>query len=206
MRKGVCVQIGLDRVAEYSYLVYPDWRGRMNGIDKNKRIPTAIFNDIDEWEYIGVEQQPHSIAYLLTVIGAPARWVICRVDEHPEGFAHVLAHRIDPADVYYEVPQMMLGQLFHGLRLDYNPDMVDVLAMDIEGNEAKVLESHDWKVIPRFIAVEIHSFEEGIKERVDNVLFDKDYELIYTVPTNQETTAPTLESHYIQRKYLDEMA
>ena len=62
MRIGNCVQIGIDRTAEYIFLTESDWKLKLHNANDEWQLDPNIFSDISRWNYHGVDANPHSIA------------------------------------------------------------------------------------------------------------------------------------------------
>ena len=62
--------------------------------------------------------------------------------------------------------------------------------------EFGVLRDYSWIVKPRFITVEIHSYE-SIQSDVQSIIEDVGYSLLSLTPTNIGNRYPTIEAKYI---------
>lgn len=162
MQTGICLQIGLFLTAEYHYLVLDNWKEHSDETLK------AIFPDRDQWEYYGVDCDPLTLHYVVANYENAARvnWVCAAVKYGVPLIKMASPHRnIEPEEkaMYtdgkdlihseYYTPCFSLKALVDALNLS----TVDILIMDIEGDEFAVLDSGDlWEVSPRFIDIEMH--------------------------------------------------
>ena len=166
-----CIQIGLDRRAEYAYVVRPDWQTYAPD-DPLKVLPHELLTDGD-WRYIGVDRNPASIAYMKDQYGynPSMHWVCTTVGLGTE--------------------QVSIDDL---IRM-YKVDSLDVLAIDIEGAEQIILKDFSWGISPRYLAVEVHTCY-GVSE-TEFVAFieEQGYQLINKKPTNNSNT---LECQFLQ--------
>ena len=202
MRQGCCVQIGLSKWAEFLYLASPDWRESMESVDELKRVPDLVCADIDNWKYYGIDEDPSSITNVSTRFGGRGVWLTAKVGEYFDfepiwsGFFHAS----EWMGLYSHA--LTLDQVFRGFSLDH----VDVLAMDIEGAETDVLETHDWHVHPHYITVEVH--EESLpvdnprSGRIKALLNEKGYKLLREQRTNLKLETPTIEIQFIKEHLL----
>lgn len=193
MRIGTCLQIGLQQSTEYLYLTDTNWREQLESIDPILRIPESVCEDIETWRYIGVDQDPNSIAHLCQMHGAKGRWITAQVGSESGALIEINSHLWgDDKFQGLHATVLSLEHIINGFGL--NP--LDVLAMDIEGMEFGVLRDYSWIVKPRFITVEIHSYE-SIQSDVQSIIEDVGYSLLSLTPTNIGNRYPTIEAKYI---------
>lgn len=203
-RQGVCVQLGLHNVAEYLYLVKPNWKSDMASLEILKQIPDFIANKFTNWRYYGVDCDVGSIVKMLEKYGnlSSASWVHAAVGM--------------PADQLMRLPSYFAGghfigfgcslqRLFRLLKLS----QVDVLVIDVEGSEISIFENYDWHIKPSYISVEVHG-DHNHTSKADPVLLDrhltwmhgkltsKGYRLLKKEYTNYNTTGYcTCELQYV---------
>ena len=172
----------------------------MQHIDPLIKIPRQVTDPVETWNYYGVDHDLYSIAFMSKEYGNRGHWLNVNVRPQPstrfremESFFFADSQ---PRGVH--TYSLTLSQIFDGFGLE----TVDVLAMDIEGIEVEVLEQHDWKVAPHFIAVEIHSYEPNCgRERIMGCLEQQGYELMSETPTNVNSKYPTLEAKFIKTSF-----
>lgn len=191
---GVCVQIGLFLTAEYAYLADETWRGRMKYQPRLLQLPKQIYEKMDTWSYFGVDECPTSTAHLGVLHWGDCRWVTASI-----GVGHHISQvntRFTPENngKVYAV-QIPLHALFKELGLS----VVDVLAMDVEGMELMIFEHFDWKIKPRYITVEVHSFPEFIDnyDKLLPLIEKQGYSINEITPTNINSPTPTTEVSFI---------
>ena len=194
---GICVQIGLQHTAEYFYLTCDDWRE----LNCDDRIPDLIVSGVASWKYYGVDCNPYSIQHV-TKIYNTGSWLTARIVPNPDySFREVpLLGFADGKGWHRGVfsPCVTLSELFRGFHLC----SVDVLAIDIEGSEKDVFKHYDWSICPRYMTIEVHSFDRNpqvFKNETVNAIIKGGYELISETPTNVDTPFPTVEACFIRR-------
>ena len=179
-RKGVCIQIGLDFTAEMNYLSRDDWKDQIGNQVVDKRIPEISYKDIESWRFIGVDSNQDSVDRLSEQY--PKQEFIC-------------------ADI-------KIGSDLKKLMEDNNIDSIDVLVMDLEGEEYNVLNSYNKDILPKFLSVECHRWHHNEQELLDmyarhnlqGFATDNNMALFRVIPTNQEYEFPTIELQYIKQE------
>ena len=166
-REGVCVQLGLHNVAEYLYLARPNWKDVMGEQEELKQLPDSLTDKFVSWRYYGVDYDVGSIQKMLEKYGnvASAHWVGAAVG--------VESDRLMRLPSYFTRGHFLsfacsLQRLFSLLNLSH----VDVLVIDVEGDEISIFENYDWVVKPSFISVEVHG-DHNHTSKADPVLLDK---------------------------------
>ena len=127
--------------------------------------PVDLFEDIDKWNYFGIDQNLYSLAHVLDAYNSPStcdlmkqrfmrsKWLCANI-------GGVNANTVEKMslgtfrDHKYEifVPSLSLSELFEAFQIE----TIDILMMDIEGSEYKAFKDYDWKIKPRLICIEIH--------------------------------------------------
>ena len=175
---GICIQIGLDFTAEMNYLTLSDWKKQIVKQVTDKRIPKSVYKNIKNWRFIGVDENPDSVAKIKDQY--PNQEFICKSIKTGADLEH------------------LFGNL--------NIEEVDVLVMDLEGDEFTVLSSYDGKIVPKFLSVECHRWRHDEEELLDmhgrhqlQGFADKyGLKLHRVIPTNQEYEYPTVELQYMR--------
>ena len=194
MKIGNCVQIGIDKTAEYIFLTESDWKLKLHNADDEWQLDPNIFSDISRWNYHGVDANPHSIAcaavqyrYLERLDLNNVKW-ICTSIGSMESMYSVGEYGFNQP-IY--TPSITLSRLFALLGLDYN---FELLALDIEGMEYEIFKDYDWKIKPKVIKVEMHHPLERSSERHALVrLFESHgYRLIDRITTDYHEYAKFL--------------
>lgn len=204
-RQGVCVQIGLHNVAEYLYLVRPNWKEVMGEQVELIQIPDSVADRFTSWRYYGVDYDVGSIQKMLERYGdvASAHWVAAAVG--------VASDRMMRRPCYFTRGHFLgfacsLQRLFSLLNLSH----VDVLVIDVEGDEIGIFENYDWMVKPSVISVEVHGDHANTSVTnslllnrhiniVDKILTGEGYKQVNKVWTNYNTTGYcTCELQYLR--------
>lgn len=177
-KKGICIQIGLKRTAELLYLTRPDWKSIMPTVaEENKRLYTEF--DFDRWDYFGIDCDPGSITGMLggdvrTREDFPynvdnAHWINCLIVPCQKPYLRKIKSAICTEECY--VVSVSLEFIVQQLNLP----KIDVLVMDIEGDEVDVLGNYNFDIKPSYIIVETHSN----RELIENILHSQNYVQIY---------------------------
>lgn len=178
MSKGICLQIGLLKTAEYLYLVDPKYRvASEHPVD----IPKTL--KFDTWDYYGVDADPCSIGKMVEEYhecSPNANWILAFINVgQPVSLKHHKSFWVpyDERQNNCYVPSMSLDFLIKELELP----KIDVFAVDIEGVEWFMFESYSWNLKPSFIAVESH-FERH--EELTSMIIAQGYRNTLSMPTN----------------------
>lgn len=182
MKIGHCIQIGIDRDAEYIFLTGSDWKVKLYNADQEWQLDPNIFSDISSWHFYGVDANPHSIA-CAAVKYRPLEsenivWCCACIDPAKEAFF--------VGDFGFNqpicVPPITLDRLFESLALVD----CDLLALDIEGGEYRIFEDYDWQIKPRVIKIEMHHqpHERLEKDGLMILLEEQGYHLIDLMETD----------------------
>lgn len=177
---GVCIQIGLDFTAEMVYLTDNNWRKQMKKQVVVDRIPKIVYSGIQEWRFIGVDNNQESVDKLQEQY--PDQEFICMDIKNGTD----------------------LQRLFKRMGVS----KVDVLRMDIEGDEYNVFNSYSGDIFPKFISVECHRWYHHDHEQLNmyarNNLSDFEhgngYKLHKEIWTNPRVEFPTVELQYLRTK------
>lgn len=193
-RQGVCVQIGLHNVAEYLYLARPNWKEVMGELEVLKQIPAVVADRWTSWRYYGVDSDVGSIQKMLEIYGSvsTACWVHASVGVASDQLMWLPSYFAQGRFIGFACS---LQRLFALLNLS----QVDVLAIDVEGDEIGIFENYDWGVKPSFISVEVHGDHGRTSVRnavllnrhiniVDKILTGNGYQQVNKVWTNFNTT------------------
>ena len=149
------VQIGLDRSAEYIHLA----DDKMTADDTKhperpvrESLPDA-FND-GSFHFYGIDMCPGSITHLSEKYKETERstWICGRVGAKNGKLARTPLNFKDASIRNICVPTFTLAQMIEDLKLE----TLDLLAVDIEGDEYVLFEKHDWKIKPFYIKIEGH--------------------------------------------------
>lgn len=178
--RGVCVQLGLHNVAEYLYLVRPDWREVMADQDALKKIPEVVSDRFSSWRYYGVDCDVGSIQKMLERYGnvSCAEWVHAAVGMHEDSLVSLRGYFARCA--HFLGFGCSLQRLFEMLRLA----QVDVLVMDVEGGEISILENYDWVLKPGFISVEVHG-DHSHTSMANSVLLNRHIQVVDDILVRQ---------------------
>ena len=154
-----CLQIGLQRTAEYAYLAEEGWLGA-DVEDDLKTLPDFLKADPSPFRYIGVDRDFYSLQQLSKeypevryndIVARTWCHAYIRGDKTPSTRVHYSSlYQTEPSWIC--VPTITFSHLLASLRLKE----IDVLAMDIEGFEYEIFRDYDWQLKPKFIAVEAH--------------------------------------------------
>ena len=130
-RKGICVQIGLHKKAEYLYLTEPNWQKKE--VDELNRLPQRFYN-FENWKYIGVDCDCASISYMLNqhYHNLNAEWYMVRLhgNDAPPRFVRFPTWFIEKANsAFFSTVSIDFKLFLQLLGIPY----IDVLVMDIEG-------------------------------------------------------------------------
>ena len=199
MRKGVCVQIGLGFHPEYVYFVSSNWRLAHDNQPPIHQVDSSVFEGIkdEKWEFYGIDCDPYSIAHVSKDNRQDGHWILAYISPETGGFEEVvsLCFREKARDSMF-VPKISLPDIINQFDIPH----IDLLAVDIEGAEVDMFESYDWRICPKYIAVEIHSYQplEVTRGRVVNCLERAGYTLQSETPTNQCNPFPTLEAKFMR--------
>ena len=204
--KGICVQIGIGSSAEYSFLTRPDWREINNNQETNNTqyyLPIEITNLVSDepWLYYGIDCDPYSIIGMSLKYPEVDNWLIANITPESLGL-----RRVDRSWFFMceqeecsikpsiAIPCLSLSDALKMLDIEY----IDVLAIDIEGDEVPVLESYDFKIKPCFITVEIHVWPpfENWRTRILDCLTSHGYTLVKEIKTNILMEIPTIEAQF----------
>lgn len=184
---SVCVQIGLNREAEYLYLTSPNWRKEMENVNPIKALPKALHH-ISKWDYYGIDCDPASISLMLHTHPQHecVKWIQACIDGEDGQVVTMLENwhgeiKGYPFCVPFFTTTVTLDTLIKGLCLE----KIDVLALDIEGAELKFFQTYQWHIYPTYIAVEIHDAHDGehpveyfeTRKIIQDILQERGYEM-----------------------------
>ena len=163
---NTCIQIGLHGTCEYLYLAKENWRDLMPEQLEIKRLPDSLLPHLEpgSFKYYGVERSPVFLGKIMEQFqfsGANIEWICAQLstaygalprlhhanDQYPENIYGEDIHNVN-----YFVPAIDLDTLITGLDIKN----LDVLAMDIEGDEDYLLKMYTWLQKPKFITIETH--------------------------------------------------
>ena len=163
--KRKCLQIGLRRTAEFTYLCEPDWRVRMRDQAPYRQLPSELcdLEDQREWAYFGVEKDMYFIQYVAKnykkyVDARQASFICTSIGLDRQLRDSLVFYTEDPKTgkaIKGEcafIPSLSLDTLIRALGWTH----LDVLAIDIEGDETLALETYSWSLKPKFLLVEAH--------------------------------------------------
>lgn len=148
------IQLGLGIWSEYLYLTMDDWTGfdcPLDWVD----VPDFFKEDPQGFMYYGIDVDPQSIALLSNKNYANTRatWICAGVSDKFELTQEDLNSQAQPIlhnrTTYLLVP---FGEILKAI----NPPTFDVLAVDIEGFEYKMVDDMaDWHILPTYITLEV---------------------------------------------------
>ena len=175
-----CLQIGIQKFAEYTYLVgYKDTR------DDQIWKPPDLFPS-DKWNYYGVDGDPACILDWNNKCIPNTKWINVFLDTQ-SGIVNV--NSIPDSLNFYSaefrnlfVGKLTLSQLISNL----NITELEILIMDIEGYEQKVLHEYDWNIKPKYLIIETHT--EDIKNALMGLFILHGYQEIEQRLTNAGQT------------------
>ena len=178
-RVGLCVQIGLDFTAEMAYLTRDDWRKQTRKTIVPDRIPKSVAKDFDSWEYIGIDSNQESVDKLQEQF--PNQTFVCA--------------------------EIKDGKDLDNLYKEIGISKVDVLKVDIEGDEYNLFNSYCSDIVPTFVSVECHRWyhheHEMLNMHARNNMqgFERGngYELFREIHTNTQVEYPTVELQYLKK-------
>ena len=162
MKEGIVVQIGLEQTAEMLYLTDPDWKQK-NREQPEVCVPDEIIEGIESWNYFGIDRDPTSIALMIDKYKSRGTWVCnnlkvgddlkyasiwTRLHKHIQN-----APSTQNRQFLRSVPVEM-SDVFRHLYIH----RIDVMVVDVDGVETCLFERYDWRIIPRFIHIELHPF------------------------------------------------
>ena len=187
----ILTQIGLGKSMEFIYILgkYPS---SMKEIDKQYHIPRDAWNfKSGEVRYIGVDMNPNSVQFAMDKIKHHgAEFYNFAIVEDSFG-SEYLTHDgwsceykkigYPPRNEEYTVRALSLKQLFD---LTAYPD---ILILDIESMEYRVLSTYDWHHKPRYLKVEMHTIENA--NRLIPIIISQGYSLLTYVETNDGKTS-----------------
>ena len=178
MRK--CLQIGLQRTAEYAYLADEGWVDACVS-DPLKTLPDFFKTDPTPFRYFGVDRDFYSLQQLSkeypevrydNIVTRTWCHAYLSGDKTPSTRVHYSSlYQTEPSWIC--VPTITFSHLLASLRLN----RIDVLAMDIEGFEYEIFRDYDWQLKPRFIAVEAHCVTFESDGSVTKRVMEKDPEI-----------------------------
>lgn len=181
---GIAIQIGLHKTAEYSYLGFSDWRSR-TPTDELKQVPDVIQKDIDRWRYIGVDACPKSVSGLVEhFYNIPSAVLV-------NAYVTGEANKLTKVDIFRNPPYFIksISITLDQLVLSLCVNRIDVLAIDVEGDEVDMLLNYSFRIRPHFITVESHEkYYLGEYGKVENHLRNMGYMLLCSVDTNEGNT------------------
>ena len=160
-----CVQIGLNMTAEYLYLVD-------NSLTTPEICSLLQSFQEGEWTYYGVDANPASIVFVANkyVHLNRSHLVCCKIaaDTGLEAAAlfwgkHIWAENMSIKNLEKQsffVGTFSLGNFLSALELKY----VDLLAIDVEGEEFTIFENYDWNVKPERLRVEVHCWDKKMEK------------------------------------------
>ena len=206
--QGIAIQIGINCIAEYAYLLQPNWQHVMTEqMEPVKHVP-SVLQTIEQWQFIGIDSDCAST--LLMQQRCPnAVWINAFVTGNQNGMCRHLI-----TNAYYDlleipipekielpgflVPQKPLDEIIADLRLT----RLDLLALDIEGTEVELIQNYSWHLKPTFLTIEYH--DEYVlmpKHAFENLITRQGYTKINEQPTNYSPGRgiyPTTEFQFIR--------
>lgn len=163
---NTCIQIGLHNTCEYLYLTQDNWLELMPEQAEFKRLPDVIVDALEKqhFRYYGIDRNPASLGKLMESYefnNAYVEWICAQIATKYEEISqhnHVNDHlpeRFFPQeirDAFFWIPSLPFDVLLENLKLE----QIDVLALDIEGDEQQFFEDYSWSIAPKFISIETH--------------------------------------------------
>ena len=169
---GTCVQIGLHESCEWAFLTQINWKEQW----LHHKLPN-IFPDITNWNYIGIDINPVSIAKMSKAYNLNKKCTfIC------SGIGSSRSISRNPTDGF--LPHNIISPFITLGEILYRFGNIDILALDIEGGEYQIFNSLDFLDIP-MICVEIHKISNNA---VPQQLSDKIVSLGYKTGSTHDLT------------------
>ena len=161
MNEGICIQIGLNETAEYLYLSEPDWKEKMRVIDPLEILPESL-HQYTSWRYFGIDRDPASIILMMNKY--PNRENIVWI----QSFLHENVSTLEYTESWLNNFRrfLMFTMSFDMLVDALEIDSIDVLAIDIEGDEEILFNKYSWRLKPKYITVEAHENADTLHELV----------------------------------------
>ena len=175
-----CLQIGIQKFAEYTYLV-----GHQDSRDDKIWKPPDLLPS-DKWNYYGVDGDPSCILDWNSKCIPNTKWINVFLDTQ-SGIINVNSIP-DSLNFYSEefrnlfVGKLTLSQLISSLEIK----TLEILVMDIEGLELEVFSEYNWNLRPKYLIVETHT--ENIKNSLIGLFLNNGYQEIKQIPTNANRT------------------
>lgn len=201
MTTGVCIQIGIGFTPEYIYLVEPNWKRKVDFMHPIWQIPQQLIKEIDNWVYYGIDSDPYSLAFAMRAHQnkKDVTWVNAYISDSDKPLAEPLSE----LGVTFHAPVTTFDAVLDHLKLT----QIDLLAIDIEGDEINLFESYSWRYLPKYIAVEVHGNPpigpKGVSNNVAKIastLSGKHgYRCLRKIPTNiRNNKAHTIDMQLIR--------
>ena len=205
-KQGVCIQMGLNREAEYLYLTNPHWLEKMKQVNRIKALPKA-FHHLSKWDDYGIDCDPASISLMLHTHPQQecVKWIHACIGGEDGQVATMLENwhgetKDYPFCVPFLTTTVTLDTLIKGLCLE----KIDVLTLDIEGTELRLFQTYQWHIYPTYIAVEIHDARDDERRReyfetrkiIQNILQERGYEMTL----HEKREGRTEELQFLYRK------
>ena len=178
---GVCIQMGLNREAEYLYLASPNWLQKMKQVNPIKALP-KVLHHISKWDYYGIDCDPASISLMLHTHPQQEciKWIQARIDSKDGKIVRNFENWGKEDNLFLSVT-VTLDTLIKGLDLE----KIDVLALDIEGAELGLFQTYQWHIYPTYIAVEIHDARDDerpveyfeTRKLIQDIIQERGYEM-----------------------------
>lgn len=192
--QGVAIQIGINSIAEYAYLLEPNWKEVMQAIDPLKQVPHQL-QTIKRWQFIGIDSDCASTLLMQQKYPSDAVWINAFVTGNKHGICRQLI-----TNVYYELlnmktPKKLENVSFPGFLIPMKPldeiivnlglTRLDLLALDIEGTEVELMENYSWNLKPAYLSIEFHHNMLDIPQKdFDKIILDQGYTKIFEKETN----------------------
>jgi len=193
---GICIQIGLYTKAEYFFVTDADYTL------SSRKLPEAITAPYTQWRYYGIDQDCGSIAFMIGKYDdiENAMWIQAAINRDSR-LKKITSWKVRGRRKFY-----MKSTTLETLFSDLNLPRIDVLAMDIEGDEREVFENYPWTIYPRFMNIEVH--KTGNKYTLDdnktfirNLMEQHGYVTLASFDTNiRQGNNHTHEFHFIKNE------
>ena len=227
---GICVQAGIADHGEYMYLAEPDYLKKMQSVEKLRRIPSQLCG-YESWRYFGIDADCSSMQHLMNNYrnNKWVQWILAYVTGNRDaGYDHPYLSPLVTTQMWLEwtrqtggsadvaptpeylMPTVSLESVFKALDLK----RIDVLALDIEGNEMPFFETYSWEVQPAYINVEVHTYPEPLdyeilcrnKDRIIEIITaaGRGYKLLHSFDSNiVGGITHTHELHFLRRDVVE---
>ena len=177
MKKGVCLQIGLHRSAEFMLMTQPDWQNNVSHHLKKEPLM-----NMDSFRFYGVDSDVASINHMLLEYGNPenVEWILANIKSNCSEFTFQTCYRwaVLNSEETHLLPFQSLVCSFDSLLNGLKLDQLDVLIVDIEDNGENIFAGYSWRLKPWYIQYEVHNHHTTTRRDQMPFVFNGDEWLI----------------------------